>query len=81
MAGKEEDRLGSMTEQELIDLCCDRFGKDFMAKHGGSWRLRARESRPKLFRVLRELCAAQREGKYIRHAGAYANDLWNRFAD
>lgn len=81
MRRREEDTLEDMTEQQLIDFCCDRFGKDFMATHGGSWRLRARENRPKLIRVLRELCAEQRGGKLIRHAGAYANDLWNRFAD
>ncbi len=70
-----------MTEQEVMDYLHDLFGKQFFAKHGGSWRNRFRENKSRLFAVIREVRANQREGKHIRSPGAYANDLWNRFAN
>jgi uncharacterized protein YdaU (DUF1376 family) len=80
LAGKQEHRLDDMTEQQIIDFCHDLFGEAFMKKHGGSWRIRLRENRSKVISVLRQVCADIREGHPIRHRGAYANDLWNRFA-
>lgn len=80
LAEKEEHRLDDMTEQQIIDFCYDLFGEPFMKKHGGSWRIRVRENRPKAIRVLRQVCADLHEGHRIRHRGAYANDLWTRFA-
>jgi hypothetical protein len=66
-------------EQYLIDLCHEVLGRDTMVTYGGSWRNRARENPDKLGRVLEEVSAMRREGKLIRHAGACANDLWERF--
>jgi hypothetical protein len=80
LMGKEEHRLDDMTEQQIIDFCQDLFGETFMKNHGGSWRIRLRENRSKVISVLRQVCADIREGHPIRHRGAYANDLWNRFA-
>ena len=70
-----------MTEDQAMMRCRRLFGEETMAVHGGVWRLRQRERPGKLERVLAAVELDVREGKPIRHRGAYATFLWNMFAD
>ena len=80
LSGGQEPILEDFTEQQVLDYCHDLFGKEFMEKHGGSWRKRFRERRAVLFATLRELREMQRTGKPIKHPGACGDDLFKRFA-
>ena len=51
-----------------------------MTHCGSRWRARIRSEPEKLEGVLADVRLQRKEGKVIRNPGAYAEDLWNRFA-
>lgn len=64
----------------LLEQCFKRLGKDEMAHCGSRWRRRIKENPDKMRRVLADVRAMQKEGMAIKNPGAYAEDLWKRFA-
>lgn len=68
-------------EKELMTLAVEILGKPVMDQWGGRWRNRARKLPGKLERVLNAVREDQKRGvKPRKDWGAYANDLWGRFA-
>ena len=68
-------------EKELMTLAVEVLGKPIMDQWGGRWRNRARKNPGKLERVLNATREDQKRGiKPRKDWGAYANDLWGRFA-
>lgn len=65
---------------DLEDLCQTILGKDEMARCGAQWRRKAAENPDRLRRVLLDMKTAEKEKGRIHNRGAYANDLWKRFA-
>ncbi len=69
-------------ETELMKLAVEVLTKPVMEQWGGVWRKRARKLPRKLERVLNAVREEKKNGVQPRKDwGAFANDLWERFAD
>jgi hypothetical protein len=73
-------KAGNGEAADLVKRCHEILGRDTMVNYGGAWTNRAKSHPELLERVLGEVAAMRREGKVIRHAGACANDLWDRWS-
>lgn len=69
-------------EKELMKLAVEVLEKPVMDQWGGVWRKRVRQNAGKFKRVMLAVMEDKKNGVTPRKDwGAYANDLWERFAD
>lgn len=71
---------GQSKEEYLEQQCQEILGRDEMVRNGSRWRRRIKWDSAKLHRVLADLRTMQKEGKFVRYPGGYAECLWKIFS-